>query len=139
MTTLVVSTASAWAMVGFWTIQLVHYPMLAAYSAHSPRAAASNHQRRITWLVGPLLAAEGLTALILLVDRPPTMGVGQAWLAAVLLGVALISTVLIQVPLHTRLAAAHDIEAAQRLIATNWIRTGAWTGRALVLAAVLIS
>lgn len=127
-------------MVGLiWTMQLVHYPMLSQYSASAPRAAAIDHQRRITRIVGPLMAAEVLSALMLLVDRPPSMGAGRAWLAAALLGVALLSTVLLQVPLHARLANAHDPEAATRLIATNWIRTIAWTGRALLLAAVLIS
>ena len=67
---------------------------------------AVDHQRRISWVVGPLMAAEGVTALVLLVDRPSTMAAVSAWTAAVLLGVALLSTVLVQVPLHARLAAA---------------------------------
>lgn len=138
MTILVVGAAATWAMVGLiWTIQLVHYPMLGGYSVMSPATAAIEHQRRITWVVGPLMAAEGITALILLVDRPATMSVLSAWAAAALLGVALVSTVLLQVPLHGRLAEAHDDEVVRRLLATNWIRTVAWTARGLVLATVL--
>lgn len=133
----VVSTVAAWAMVGvIWTVQLVHYPLLAQLSAVRPGAAAVDHQRRISWVVGPLMAAEGVTALILLVDRPASMGWPTAWVAATLLGVALLSTVLVQVPLHARLADGHDVEAARRLISSNWLRTGAWTARGLVLAVV---
>ncbi len=44
--------------------------------------AAQDHARRITWIVGPLMAVEGVTALILLVDRPDTMGALAAWVAA---------------------------------------------------------
>ena len=57
--------------------------------------------------------------------------------AAALLGVALLSTIAVQVPLHGRLAEGHDDELAHRLITSNWLRTGAWTARGLVLAAVL--
>jgi uncharacterized membrane protein len=135
---LIISTVAAWGMVGvIWTIQIVHYPMLATMSALTPVTAAVDHQRRISWVVGPLMAAEGVTALVLLFDRPPTMGWVSAWLAAGLLGAALLSTVLLQVPLHTRLAGGHDDEVARRLITTNWVRTVAWTGRGALLATVV--
>ncbi|NIR37604.1 MAG: hypothetical protein GWN07_37935, partial [Actinobacteria bacterium] len=58
-------------------------------------------------------------------------------IAAVLLAVALGSTVLVQVPLHRRLAEGHDRRTAERLIATNWVRTVAWSLRGLLLAWVL--
>lgn len=135
---LVVSVAATWGMVGLiWMVQLVHYPMLAEYSAVAPGRAAFDHQRRITPVVGPLMAAEGVTALILLVDRPATMGTAAAWAAAGLLGAALLSTIALQVPLHRRLAEGHDAAAARRLVTTNWLRTAAWTARGAVLAAAL--
>ena len=85
-TVLVVGSVAAWAMVGvIWTVQLVHYPMLATMSELVPAQAAVDHQRRISWVVGPLMAAEGVTALVLLVDRPASMGWPSAWLAAALL------------------------------------------------------
>lgn len=83
------------------------------------------------------MAAEGVTALMLFVDRPDTMSASQALIAAALLGVALGSTILVQVPLHTLLAEGSDDRAAERLITTNWLRTIAWTSRGLVLAWVL--
>ncbi len=138
MSVLVISTVATWGMVGLiWIVQVVHYPMLAEYSAVAPVRAVVDHQRRITPVVGPFMAAEGVTALILLVDRPATMGTLSAWTAAALLGVALLGTSALQVPWHRRVAEGHDDELAQRLITTNWLRTGAWTARGLVLAAVL--
>ncbi|MFW2381033.1 MAG: hypothetical protein ACN4GZ_04680 [Acidimicrobiales bacterium] len=138
MTTLVVGTAATWAMVGLiWMVQIVHYPMLATYSRAAPAVAVADHQRRISWVVGPLMAAEGVTALILLAIRPDSMPAWSAWMAAVLLAAALISTVLVQVPLHARLAERHDSGDARRLIASNWVRTIAWTARGLLLAWVL--
>lgn len=140
MTVLIVSTVASWGMVGvIWIVQVVHYPLLARLSALEPSTAAADHQRRITWVVGPLMAAEGVTALWLLVDRPPTMSLVSALVAAALLGVALLSTVLIQVPQHTRLADAHDDGVVRSLIAMNWIRTAAWSARGALLAVVLAS
>ena len=138
MWTLVVGTAATWAMVGLiWMVQLVHYPMLATYSALAPATAAEDHQRRISWVVAPLMAAEGVTALVLLAERPDTMPTWSAWLAAALLGLALLSTVFVQVPLHAQLARGHDVGVAEKLVSTNWVRTIAWTLRGLLLAWVL--
>jgi len=59
---LVVGAVATWAMVGLvWTVQLVHYPMLATRSAQAPVDAMVDHQRRITWLVGPLMGTETVT------------------------------------------------------------------------------
>jgi uncharacterized membrane protein len=138
MITLVAGTVAAWGMVGLiWVMQLVHYPMLGRISLHEPSTAAVDHQRRISWVVGPLMAVEGVTALVLLVARPDTMGWLSTWASAGLLGVALLSTIVFQVPLHGRLAAGHDPEAVTRLLSTNWIRTAAWTARGIILAVVL--
>lgn len=135
---LVVSTCATWGMVGvIWMVQIVRYPMLVAYSAGVPGAAARDHAYRIGFVVGPLMAVEGVTALILLGWRPQGMGWMSAWSAAALLGLALLSTVLVQVPLHARLGQGHDPEAGARLLRTNWVRTIAWTARGVVLALAL--
>ena len=140
MTTLVLNTAATWGMVGvIWTIQVVHYPMLVTLSELRPATAAADHQRRITWVVGPLMALEGVTTLVLLASRPETMNVYSAWAGAILLAVALGSTVVAQVPLHGRLAAGHDADAADRLVTTNWVRTAAWTARGILLTGVLVT
>lgn len=140
MTILVLGAAATWGMVGvIWIVQVLQYPMLAGYSELSPVVAAVEHQRRISWVVGPLMAVEGLTALVLLVERPTSMDAVSAWVAAGLLGVALASTAFVQVPLHARLAERHDPQVAHRLISTNWVRTVAWTARGVLLAGVVIS
>lgn len=140
MTALVLGAAATWAMVGLiWFVQLVHYPLLARFSAATPGAVAVEHQRRTGWVVGPPMAVEGVTALWLLFDRPDTMSAAGAWAGAVLLAVALGSTVTVQVPLHRRLAAGHDDATASRLVSGNWVRTVAWTARGVLLAGVLLT
>jgi uncharacterized membrane protein len=136
---LVVGAAATWAMVGvIWIVQLLQYPMLAQHSAMAPGAAAQEHQRRISYVVGPLMAVELVTAAVLLFDRPDSVGAIGVWLAAALLAAALLSTAMVQVPLHRRLAEGHDDEAARRLISSNWFRTAAWTARGVVLAVLLL-
>ena len=140
MTVLVLNAAATWAMVGLiWTIQMVHYPQLATLSELQPAVAVADHQRRITPVVGPPMAVEGVTTVMLLVARPDEIGAASAWIGASLLAVALGSTVLVQVPIHRRLSGGHDGRTARQLVETNWIRTIAWSLRGILLAAVLIA
>jgi len=39
--------------------------------------------------------------------------------------------------MHTRLRVAFDHEAWRRLVATNWVRTAAWTAHSALLFAVM--
>ncbi len=57
---------------------------------------------------------------------------------AVLLAVALGSTILVSVPLHAKMALAHNDETGRRLVITNWPRTIAWTAR-LALCGVMLA
>jgi hypothetical protein len=137
---LVVNLCSAGAMTGLiWFVQVVHYPMLGRFPVEGTAAANRDHQRRTSWVVGPPLAVEGVVALALLVAPPDAAAAGDTvllWVAAGLLGVALASTVLLQVPMHGRLAHGPDDAAAHRLVRTNWIRTAAWSARLALLATV---
>jgi hypothetical protein len=45
----------------------------------------------------------------------------------------------VSAPLHGRLNANFSQATLDRLIATNWIRTVAWTGRAAVAIAMLVA
>ena len=69
-----------------------------------------------------------------LVAVPPS-GVPSAalWLGFALLLVVWGSTALIQMPLHARLARGFDMLLIERLVATNWLRTLAWSARAALV------
>jgi hypothetical protein len=62
-------------------------------------------------------------------------GSRDPWLLASLVPLAFnwISTWLVQIPLHDKLAAGFDAHAHARLAATNWWRTAAWSLRGLCL------
>ena len=75
---------------------------------------------------------------VLLARRPDGVAALLPWVNAVLLAVALGSTVLVSVPLHAKMALAHNDETGRRLVLTNWPRTIAWTAR-LALCGVMLA
>jgi hypothetical protein len=121
-----------------WTIQLVHYPLFAKVGADRWMEYERLHQMRITTLVGPLMLAELVTAALLL--APLVSGGKPAWLPIIgagLLAVIWASTFFIQVPIHSALERGFDPVLIERLVATNWIRTIAWTARAVIAIELL--
>ena len=83
------------------------------------------------------MAVEGATALWLMFDRPDGVNVVLAWFAASILGVVLLSTVLLSVPLHARMAESPDATVGRRLVLTNWPRTIGWTLRGILVATMM--
>lgn len=120
-------------MVGvIWFVQHVHYPLLATVGVDRAREIAVEHQRRTARVVALPMAAEGFSTLGLLVIRPEGVGVIWPWVGAVLLAVALGSTVIMSVPVHAQMASDPRPDIGRRLVATNWPRTVAWTARGVV-------
>ena len=120
-----------------WFVQLVHYPLFAAVGPTSYPAYADEHQRRTTWLVAPLMAAEAGTALVLLIGRPTGVAAALPWAGAAALAVVWASTALLQVPRHKILSGGWDATAARGLVTTSYLRTAAWTARAGLVLAML--
>ena len=56
--------------------------------------------------------------------------------ALVMLFVIWISTAVLQVPLHGKLCQVRHERNIRRLVFTNWVRTIAWTARAMLLGLV---
>lgn len=136
---LLAQAVASGAMCGLiWFVQVVHYPLFARITGPGSADYARDHQRRTGAVVMPLMLVEGATAAWLALDPPP--GVGRP---ATLVGVALValvwlSTALVQMPLHGRLARdGHDSPAVARLVAGNWPRTLLWTARACLAAWML--
>lgn len=122
-----------------WFVQIVHYPLFAHVPAEQFRDYEQRHVARTGRVVGPLMFVEAVTTVWLLVSTPD--GVPR-WL--VIAGVALLAVVWgstggVQVPLHRRLEQGWDLAAIRRLVRTNWVRTCAWTARAVIAAAMLVA
>lgn len=131
--------AAACAYAGFqWTVRVVVYPQLATVGHADPwgfPAYAAAHQRRVTWLVGPLFAALVVTSGVLAASRPTAV---LAWACAAATLVVLAATALGAVPQHRVLAERWDGPAHRRLLRADGVRVAASSAQvvcALLLAA----
>ncbi len=145
-------TASTLYMLGLiYFVQLVHYPLFALVG---PKHYLDYHQKHVfwtTWAVGPAMILEALTAGALLLLSLNQEAMSQAtmsqatmsqaamslnqsalWMGLFLLLVIWLSTALLQVPCHNRLVNGFDPKIHHRLVKTNWIRTVAWSLRAII-------
>ncbi len=131
---LLVHLAATWFMVGLiWLVQVVHYPLLAGADPARYTEHQQQHMRRIGWIVGPAMLVEALTAVGLLISEAPWMPTWLAWTNLALLAAIWLSTALVQVPCHGRLLDGFDAACHDRLVRTNWLRTGLWSVRGLLL------
>jgi hypothetical protein len=123
---------TTFAMVGLiWFVQIVHYPMMASFDRKHFAACEKEHCDRTGWVVVPIMLGEVFTFSLLLLEGVRS----NAFLVSgLLLCVIWASTFLLQVPLHRALLQGWNAGAHRRLVATNWIRTVAWTGRAGLLS-----
>jgi hypothetical protein len=140
---LVVALAATWAMTGIiWVIQVVHYPIFDAIDRGTDdelwRCFGQRHRRSISLVVGPFMLAEGVTGLWLVAAPPGDLSIGLPLAALALMAIAYGTTAFVSVPLHEQLTATYDDDVHRRLVSTNWIRTCAWTSRALIVAVIAV-
>lgn len=121
-----------------WFVQIVHYPLFARVGQASFPTYEREHCERTGRVVMPLMLAEVLLTVWLWWVAPAAAATLAA-LGLILLGVAWLSTFLFQVPCHQQLLQRPDVEAMRRLVAGNWLRTAAWTGRGVVAVALLLA
>ncbi|WP_424949404.1 hypothetical protein [Deinococcus sp.] len=127
---LILHAAVTWALLGLiLTIQLVHYPLFSRVGEVGWPAYEREHQARITFLVGPLMLAELLSAVWLAFWPPPNLPEWSLWLGLALVVVIWVSTALVQSPLHGQLSASFDARLHTRLVSSNWLRSVAWVLR----------
>ena len=125
--------ASTLALFGLiWFVQVVHYPLFSLVGREHFVEYERLHQMRTTWVVAPLMSIEALTASLILVSNLTSAQRTLAWFGWILLLLIWLSTALLQVPLHRRLAAGYDSQTATRLVRSNWVRTIAWTVRGVI-------
>jgi hypothetical protein len=136
---LVVHLAATACMCGLiWCVQVVHYALFDGVGAAGFVEYERRHQRAISWIVGPFMAVEGVSALAIGVWLRDDVGLVLVGASLALLAVIHASTVALQVPAHGRLGAGYDAAVVLRLIRTNWIRTAGWTARTVIAGAMLI-
>lgn len=116
-----------------WFVQICHYPLYGVLDPQSIPAYERVYVARAGRLIPPVMLAELALAAAWAWDPGPAPLPGLAWAGGIALAGIWLSTFLLQVPCHRRLAEIGDPDTARRLVRTNWIRTLLWTFRVLVL------
>lgn len=121
-------------MVGImWSVQLAMYPQFRSVPAADFVPYITNHSTRIVTVLAPFAPIELLLALVLWLVRPDGVSGVTAFIAGLILAIAWIATGLYYAPIHGELQAnGYDRELIDRLILTNWIRTGLWSIRGVI-------
>ena len=130
-TLLLIHAGSTLAMVGvMWSVQLVVYPQFRQVSAGVFKEYAARHANRIVAGLAPFAPVEAVTALLIFVSGPAGVPRWEAFVAGAILAVGWIATGFHYAPLHGRLQAeGADPVLIERLIRSNWLRTGLWAVR----------
>lgn len=139
MTVVLASVASTLFMAGvIWFVQLVHYPLFASVGQSQFARYETEQAGRTTWIAAPAMLIEAATSILLLWVRPDAIGIEVAMAGLLLTGLIWGSTLAMQVPLHARLSIGFEPVLHRSLVATNWIRTLAWTGRAWLALLMIV-
>jgi len=116
-----------------WFVQVVHYPLFAAVGHDAFRDYERRHLQRTGPVVGPPMLVELACAIWLALSGGTLALIGLGLLVVVWL-----STWGRQVPLHQRLTTRRDPGDVRQLVASNWVRTIAWTARLPIALTLLL-
>ena len=128
--------AVSWGLlVLIWIVQLIVYPGFLRISADRFKTFHRWYAVRITIIVLPLMIGE---VVLLLGWWWAAFDLSAAYAATLAVAIVWLSTFRLQVPIHKRLQHAKEDALIRRLVATNWIRTAAWSLKALVVTSTFV-
>jgi hypothetical protein len=122
-----------------WFVQIVHYPIFAKVPTSHFIAYQTTHMQTTGYVVaGPMLlelAASGFLLVYTLPGKMQILTIG----AFVLVLLIWIITFFVSVPIHNILVTnGFQQEMISKLVATNWVRTLAWTLRTAILVYLVL-
>lgn len=131
-----INNAISWALFGLiWVSQIVTYPGFQDIGKNAFQAYHQNYMTAITYVVMPLMLSE--LALSAWLTWQSNFSWSYLFPLLIVAGIWA-STFFIQVPLHNALVEGKDTVAIRQLVNSNWIRTIAWTLKAVWLTWFLV-
>lgn len=126
-------TAMTLYMTGLiWFVQIVHYPLKVFISEEDWIVYERMHTRKTLFVTLPFMIVE-LASLIYMTVIAEAPFSWEMIIFQVCTLIVWISTMGIQVPIHGKLEQEYNLVNVHRLIKTNWIRTIAWSVKAITL------
>ena len=113
-----------------WTIQILHYPAFALIKEENFLKFHSSHSTSITYIVGPMMILELITACGLIYKSSNEILFQVNLLLLILIWAC---TGLLSVPIHNRLSKSPSLTEIKKLVLTNWPRTLLWSLRLIIL------
>lgn len=125
-----------------WLVQVINYPLYKYLGVDNFTKYQTEHIARITPVVAPIMIIELFTSLGLISFLPHELA-QQNILYPLLINFTLVvliwlATVSYSVPIHQNLKEGLDQKLYDKLLATNWARTIAWTLRSAILIYLLL-
>ena len=121
-----------------WFVQLVHYPLFSFADKNYFPEFSKTHSQNAGYVVILPMIAELVTSILLLISNSSSGNYYYYKAAFILLVIIWISTFLIQVPSHKRLLCGYNRSEIKFLVKYNWIRTAAWSTRAVILLYLMV-
>ena len=112
-----------------WYVQVVHYPLFKVVGLPNFSDYHDAHVKRTGWVVILPMLVEIVSAFAIFALTPLGLNKSVAFTGLLLLGLIWGSTFLAQVPAHEKLSEEFTVEAWQRLVQSNWLRTVGWSLR----------
>ena len=119
-------------MVGvIWVMQLVHYPSFHFIDSSRYRSFQNFHMKNISFIVVPAMIFELGSGLIILYYNIQD----SFWffISMLMLITIWIITAVFFTALHGKLTRGYDRVIVDSLVRINWIRTGLWTARLIII------
>ena len=113
-----------------WLVQIIIYPGFKQIPSNDFISYHRWYAIRISAIVLPLMICEVMIAIAWLILENYSL---FSLVAAFLVFIIWLSTFTLQVPIHNRLQAGKDDLYITRLVSSNWIRTAAWSIKALIV------
>ena len=136
---LLANVASTLFLVGLiWMVQVVHYPLFNDIGEQNYISYQQRHQTNITFVVGPVMLIELVTAILLIWYTSDAISPAMVYTGIALVVLIWLSTAFIQVPCHEKLVKGFDLAAYKWLVNSNWIRTIAWSARGALVTWMLV-
>ena len=127
----ILNLAVSWGLfVLIWLVQIIIYPGLLRIPSKEFVNYHSWYTIRITAIVLPLMIGEVIiTVGWLILDKVTIFSAVAAFFVVFIW----LSTFTLQVPIHKQLQSGKDKTLIRRLVKTNWIRTVAWSMKAVAV------